>query len=169
VRGILYSVLAAVAGAAMVAGGLWGLIANGGGDGGRSPIVVDFTPQVPPTSSAQECSTVAERDARFRAPHDLQFAASGRATVRCSGGTVDFTIQLDGLKPGGFYDVLLVRGRRREEIGTLLSTGPDAVTTVAAGPEVDLRRYDYLSVEESTFGLEPAAGEPPSIPFRAAL
>jgi hypothetical protein len=123
------------------------------------------------TSSPKDCATVAQRDPRFKAPRDLTFGFAGRATVQCHGGAVAFTIDIDAsaLKPQTFYEVVLEKGRREEVIGTML-TPPSGIsstpTTVTAGPEVRLRRYDFLTVREDRFF---AKGGPVGEPIRAPL
>jgi hypothetical protein len=166
VRGILYSVIATVVGAALVGGGVWGLIRGNGDDKPRSLIS-----PVPPaaTSPPGDCARVAERDPRFRLPHDLRFGPQGRATVQCKGDSVDFSIELDDLEAGKFYDLYLERGGRRAELGTLLAIGGRGTATVTAGPDVDLRRYDYLTVGQTDFGIAADPAEPPAMAFRAPL
>src|SRR4051794_22654753 len=102
----------------MVGGGVWGIAANAGDDSGSSS-----SSSVPKTSSAKDCAKVAERDPRFRSPHDLQFGADGRATVQCHGDSLAFSVDIDSgvLKPQTFYKIVLERGRHRVEIGTLLT------------------------------------------------
>jgi hypothetical protein len=172
VKGVLYSLLATVVGLAMVGGGIWGLVADdGGGSGGETKSQVIPTETVVPANSApEECAQVAERDPRFRRPHVLQFGADGHGTVQCRGQTVNFTILLEGL-PSGFYDVVLEKGRREEQIGSALAVGDQTVLTGSAGEEVDLRRYDFVTVRESDFAKGTAAERGPDelATFRGAL
>jgi hypothetical protein len=168
VRFLVLSLLATMIGAGMVAGGVWGVIDDVTDDDGGSS---SSQAKLPKTSSPEECAQVAKRDPRFTLPHDLAFGISGKATVKCRGNSVTFTIDLDSdaLKPTTFYKVTLQRGRREEEIGTLLSPPSNlegSPTTVTAGPEVRLRRYDFLTVREDEFF---AHGEPTGEPVRAPL
>jgi len=118
------------------------------------------------TSSAADCSQVAERDPRFRLPHDLQFGGEGTATVQCDGSEVTFTIELDGLQTSTFYEVILERGRRKLDVGTILAVSTDSVSTVTIDTrEVKLRKYDFLTVRPDQFH-NPEVDQPP---FRAAL
>src|SRR3954454_2517364 len=145
----------------MVGGGVWGVIDSVGGDDTSSSARAGATKTE--TSSASDCATVAQRDPRFTLPHDLLFGPYGTATVQCEGSTVTFTIDIPELKQGTFYEVVLERGRREEEIGSILVAIPGDVNTVTAGPEVRLRKYDFLTVRVNTFhnpGVDQA-------PFRA--
>ena len=163
-RGLLLSLLAVLVGVAMVGGGIWGLV-GAVKDDDDSASASAATPKELKTSSAQDCSAVAERDPRFRLPHDLQFGGEGTATVQCQGTTVSFTIELDGLKEGTFYEVILEKGRRKADIGTILFVGSNNVNTITVPPEVKLRKYDFLTVQPDSFhnpGVDQA-------PFRAVL
>jgi hypothetical protein len=161
-RGLLLSLLATVVGLAMVGGGIWGLVGSVSDDSDSSASA--STPDLK-TSSASDCSQVAEHDPRFRFPHDLQFGIDGKATVQCKGRAVSFSIHLDGLKRNTFYKVELEKGRRTEEIGTILPVGVNDVNTVTVRPDVPTRRYDFLTVRIDPF-FSPGADEPP---FRAPL
>jgi hypothetical protein len=168
VRILLLPLLATLIGAGMVAGGVWGVIGDVTDSSSSSS---SSQAKLPKTSSPEECSQVAKRDPRFTLPHDLVFGLSGKATVKCRGNSVTFTIDLDSnaLKPTTFYKVTLQRGRHEEEIGTLLSPPSNVAgspTTVSAGPEIRLRRYDFLTVREDEFF---AHGEPTGEPIRAPL
>ena len=166
-RGVLLSLLGVLIGGAMVAGGVVGVVKEVSGDDSGS----SSKAAVPKTSSPKDCATVAERDPRFKLPRDLTFGFAGRAIVQCRGGSVAFTIDIDSsaLKPQTFYEVVLEKGRREEVIGTML-TPPSGIsvppTTVTAGPEVRLRRYDFLTVREDKFF---AKGGPAGEPIRAPL
>src|SRR5688572_2305122 len=103
----------------MVGGGIWGLVADVSGDDDSA----SAASQVPKTSSPEECAEVAKRDKRFRFPHTLTFGPYGTATVKCDGPSVTFTIQLEGLEQGTFYDVVLERGKREEDVGGVLAVG----------------------------------------------
>ena len=168
-RGALFSLLAVLVGGAMIGGGVWGVIGDVADDDGSSS---STTVELPRTSSIEECSQVAERDKRFRLPRDLTFGPYGRAIVKCKGGSVAFTLDIDSaeLKPTTFYEVVLEKGRREESIGSML-TPPSGVdwlpTTVTVGPEVRLRRYDFLTVREDPFHAPKDA--PPAFPLSAAL
>lgn len=163
----MFSLVAVLVGGAMVAGGVVGVVKDTGGDSGGS----SAKRGLPKTSSADQCAQVARRDPRFRLPRDLTFGPYGRAIVQCHGNAVAFTIQItgDALKPQTFYQVVLERGGHTKEIGSLL-TAPagiaDSPTTVTAGPDVPLRRYDFLTVREDKFF---ARGEPVGEPIRAPL
>jgi hypothetical protein len=174
VRGVLLSLLATLVGLAMVGGGIWGLVGDVSDDDDSDAAAAQ--PKLPETSSAAECATVAKRDERYEFPHDLTFGPYGKATVKCNGSTVTFTIDINGLKSGTFYDVVLEKGKREEEVGSVLAVGGgNTVTTVTVGPEVDLDRYDFLTVRESEFGKPPSSattGQAPELetgPFSAAL
>ena len=117
------------------------------------------------TSSAQECSAVAERDPRFRRPHDLQFGGNGKAIVQCKGKTVTFSIDVDGLEKSKFYEVVLEKGRRSTEVGTFLELSIDTVPTVTVPPNIKLEKYDFLTIRPDSFH-NPELDEPP---LRAAL
>jgi hypothetical protein len=162
VRSLLLSLIAVLIGGAMVAGGVWGVIDSVGGDDSSSSAKAGAEAK---TSSASDCTTVAQRDPRFALPHDLLFGPSGRATVQCEGSTVTFAIDIPELQQGTFYEVVLERGRREEEIGSILVAIPGDVNTVTVDPEVRLRRYDFLTVRVNRFhnpGVDQA-------PFSAAL
>jgi hypothetical protein len=160
-RGVLLSLLAVLVGVAMVGGGIWGLIGSVTDDDDDSSASASTLK----TSSAKDCAQVAKRDPRFRAPHDLQFGGSGKATVQCKGPVVTFSIEIDGLKEKTFYNVVLEKGRREEEIGTILPVGVNDVTTVTVRPDIPIKKYDFLTVKIDPF-FTPGADEPP---FRAAL
>ena len=146
----------------MVAGGIWGLIASDDDDSGGS---ASASTSEPKTSSPQDCARVAERDPRFKLPHDLQFGIDGKATVECEGSSVTFSIEIGSLKEGTFYEVVLEKGRREVEVGSILAVGVNDVNTVTVGPEVRLRKYDFLTVRVDDFH-NPEVDQPP---FRAAL
>jgi hypothetical protein len=160
-RGVLLSLLATIVGVAMVGGGIWGLVGSVTDDDSSASA---STPDLK-TSSAKDCAQVARRDPRFRLPHDLQFGGSGTAIVQCTGPVVTFSIELDGLKERTFYNVVLEKGRREEEIGTILPVGVDAVSTVTVRPDIPIEKYDFLTVKIDPF-FTPGADEPP---FRAPL
>ena len=163
-RGILVGLLVVLVGAAMVAGGIWGLIADDDDDDSASAGVASAADMK--TSSPGECARVAERDPRFRLPHDLQFGADGTATVVCKGSSVTFNIKIDALKEGTFYEVVLQKGRREVEVGSILVVGAvGEVETVTVGPEVPLKKYDFLTVRVNEFH-NPNVDQ---APFRAAL
>jgi hypothetical protein len=170
VRGVLYALLATAVGLALVGGGIFGLATSGGDDGNKTGSIKLET-IVPANSPPEDCAQVAERDARFRTPHVLQFGADGHGTVQCMGDTVNFTIKIDALSSGGFYDIVLERGRREEEIGSFLAVGDLTVATATVGPEVDLSRYDFITVRKSDFGIQGSSepGDEPPVEFRAAL
>jgi hypothetical protein len=167
VRALLLPLLGTLVGAAMVAGGVWGIAADAGDDSGSSS-----SDSIPKTSSAKDCAEVAERDPRFRAPHDLQFGADGHATVQCQDDRVLFSVDIDSgvLKPQTFYKIVLERGRREREIGTLLTPPSgfgDSPTTATAPPDVRLRGYDFLTIRQDEFFA--GKGEPVDEPLRAPL
>ena len=149
-RRVALPLLATLVGLAMVGGGIWGLVADVSDDDGDA---VAAQPQLPKTSSPEECAEMAKRDKRFGFPHDLTFGGYGKATVKCDGTTVTYTIEIDGLESGRFYDVVLEKGKREEEVGSILAVGGgDTITTVTIGPEVKTKRYDFLTVRLSEFG-----------------
>jgi hypothetical protein len=161
VRTLLLSLLATLVGAAMVAGGIWGLVDSTGDDDDSASAATEELK----TSSPEECAQVAKRDPRFKLPHDLQFGGSGKATVKCEGESVVFSIELDGLQQGTFYEVVLERGRREADIGSILYVGSNDVNSVTVPPEVPLKKYDFLVVRPDSFhnpGVDQA-------PFTAAL
>jgi hypothetical protein len=170
VRGVLLSLLGVLVGVAMVAGGVWGVIGDVRDSGGdESP---SAEAKLPHTSSPEECAQVAKRDPRFRNPHDVTLGPYGRAVVQCRGSAVNFTIDIDqnALEPQTFYEIVLERRRRTEEIGSML-TSPSGIrtspATARAGPEVRLRRYDFLTVREDKFFAP--GGRPRREPIRGAL
>jgi hypothetical protein len=167
VRAVLYSLLGVLVGGAMVAGGIWGVVDSAtDGDSGSSA-----SADVAKTSSPEECSTVAKRDPRFKLPRDLTFGPYGRATVQCRGNAVAFTLDIDesALEPSTFYEVVLEKGKREEAIGSMLTAPPGgstSPTTVTAGAEVPLRRYDFLTVRKDEFFAKGTPlGEPISAPI----
>ena len=161
-RSVILSLLAVLAGVAMVGAGVWGVIDDVSDDDDSA----SASAAKMKTSSAQECSAVAERDPRFRRPHDLQFGGEGKAIVQCKGQEVSFTVDIDGLKDGTFYEVVLEKGSREEEIGTFLFVDVNGATsTVTVGPEVKLKKYDFLTVLPDSFH-NPGVGQ---APFRAPL
>ena len=55
-----------------------------------------------------------------------------------------------------FYDVVLEKGRREEEVGSILAVGGgNTIATVTIGPEVEIKRYDFLTVRRER--VRPAA------------
>ena len=165
-RSVLLSLIAVLVGVAMVGGGVWGVIDDVSDDDTGSSASA-AAPKIE-TSSEDDCSKVAERDPRFALPHDLIFlgGGGGRAIVQCKGNEVSFTIDIDDLEPSTFYEVVLEKGRRKEEIGTFLVVGGiDANNTVTVGPEVRLKKYDFLTVRPDSFH-NPEVDQPP---FRAPL
>jgi hypothetical protein len=163
VRSLLLPLLGVLVGAAMVAGGVYGIVAGAGDDNSSN---------VPKTSSAGKCSQVAEHDPRFRSPHDLHFAGdAGKATVQCEGESVTFSFDIHSgvLMPKTFYSVFLAHGRKKEEIGTVLSAPKgvhDWPVHASAGPQVKLRRYDSIVIRRDEFF---AQGQPLGEPIRAPL
>ena len=153
-RGLLLSLLATIVGIAMVGGGIWGLVGSVTDDDSSA------SASALKTSSAKDCAEVAKRDPRFRAPHDLQFAGSGKATVQCKGPVVTFSIDIDGLREKTFYKVVLEKGRREEEIGTILPVGVNGVSTVTVRPDIPIKKYDFLTVKIDPF-FSPGSDEPP--------
>ena len=160
-RAVLLSSLAVIVGVAMVGGGIWGLVGSVTDDDDSSASASTSLK----TSSAKDCAQVAMQDPRFRAPHDLQFGGSGKATVQCKGQVVSFSIEIDGLKEKTFYKVELEKGRRKEEIGTILPVGVTGVSTVSVRPGIPIEKYDFLTVRIDPF-FTPGADE---APYRAAL
>ena len=163
-RSVLLSLLATLVGAAMVAGGVWGVISDVTDE--DDDTATASTKEMK-TSSPEDCSAVAERDPRFRLPHDLQFGGQGKAIVQCKGSQVSFTIDIDGLRDGTFYEVVLEKGRREEELGTFLYLGgiKDYTASVTVTPDIKLKKYDFLTVRPDDFH-NPEVDEPP---LRAAL
>jgi hypothetical protein len=160
-RSVVLSLLGVLLGAAMVAGGIWGLIAS---DDDDDDSAVAATSE-PKTSPAEDCAQVAQRDPRFRIPHDLNFGIEGKATVTCKGSSVSFSIEIDALKEGTFYEVVLEKGRREVDVGSILVVGVNDVNTVTVGPEVPLKKYDFLTVRVNEFHNPDVDQQP----FRAAL
>jgi hypothetical protein len=160
-RGLLLSLLAVIVGIAMVGGGIWGLVGSVTDDDDGSSAAASTLK----TSSAKDCAEVAKRDPRFRAPHDLQFDGVGKATVQCKGPVVSFSIDIDGLREKTFYKVELEKGRRKEEVGSILPVGVSGVSTVTVRPDIPIEKYDFLTVRIDPF-FTPGADE---APFRAAL
>jgi len=162
-RSLLLPLLAVIVGGAMVAGGVWGLYDTFTDDDDST---ASGATNEMKTSSASDCSAVAERDPRFRLPHDLQFGGEGTATVQCRGNDVSFTIAIPALKDGTFYEVYLEKGRRKAELGSFLEIDvTDTNNTVTVTPDVKLKKYDFLTVRPDSFhnpGVDQA-------PFRAAL
>src|SRR5215217_6856617 len=155
-RGLLLSLLATIVGVAMVGGGIWGLVASvSDDDSSASASTADLK-----TSSAKDCAQVAKQDPRFRAPHDLDFGGSGKATVQCKGPAVSFSIDIDGLKEQTFYKVELEKGRRKEEIGTILPVGVNNVSTVTVRLDIPIEKYDFLTVRIDPF-FSPEADDAP--------
>jgi hypothetical protein len=160
-RAVLFSLLAVIVGVAMVGGGIWGLVDSvSDDDSSASASTSDLK-----TSSAEDCAQIAERDPRFKTPHDLQFGGEGKATVQCKGPVVSFSIEIDGLQEKTFYKVELEKGRRKEEIGTILPVGLNGITTITVRPGIPIEKYDFLTVRIDPF-FTPGADE---LPFRAAL
>ena len=161
-RAVLLSLLAVLVGGAMVGFGVRGVIhdVSDEDDDSASAATAELK-----TSSAQECSAVAERDPRFKLPHDLLFGGSGKAIVQCKGTTVTFSIDVDGLERSKFYEVVLEKGRRSVDIGTILDVGVGAVHTITVPPEVKLKKYDFLTIQPDSFH-NPELDE---APLRAAL
>jgi|tagenome__1003787_1003787.scaffolds.fasta_scaffold19639374_2 hypothetical protein len=153
-RGVLLALLATIVGVAMVGGGIWGLVGSVTDDDSSA------SASTLKTSSAKDCAVIAKRDPRFRHPHDLQFGGSGTATVQCKGPVVSFSIDVDGLKEKTFYKVVLEKGRREEDVGTILPVGVDDPTTVTVRPDIPIEKYDYLTVKIDPF-FTPGADEPP--------
>ena len=154
-RRVALPLLATLVGLAMVGGGIWGLVADVSDDDGDA---VASQTRVPKTSSPEECAQMAKRDKRFRFPHTLTFGGAGTATVKCNGTTVTYTIEIDGLESGRFYDVVLEKGKREEEVGSILAVGGgNTISTVTIGPEIKTKRYDFLTVRLSEFGQPPTS------------
>src|SRR5215204_3988105 len=128
-RRVFFSLIVVLVGLAMVGGGGWGVYSDVTDDDDDSSSSSGSSDSMPKTSSPEDCSQVAERDPRFKSPHDLTFGAGGKATVQCNGSTVNFTIDIDGLEEGEFYEVVLERGGREEKIGSFLSTSVSSVGT----------------------------------------
>ena len=168
-RGVWLSLLATLIGLAMVGGGIWGLVSDVSDDDDDASASAEAG--VPKTSSAAECSTVAKRDERFKFPHDLSFGPYGRATVKCNGSVVVLTMELSDLKPRTFYQVLLQKGRRKEEVGSFLAIDDRGIQTVTIGGDVKLSRYDFVTVQVDPF-FTPSSGtesELPELPYTAPL
>jgi hypothetical protein len=160
-RSVLLSLLAVLIGGAMVAFGVRGVIQDvSDDDDSASASTAELK-----TSSAKECSAVAERDPRFRRPHDLQFGGRGKAIVQCKGTTVTFSIDVDGLQDSKFYEVVLEKGRRTADVGTFLELSIDTVPTVTVPPDIKLKKYDFLTIRPDSFH-NPEVDE---APLRAAL
>jgi hypothetical protein len=149
VRAVVLSLLATLVGLAMVGGGIWGLVGSVSDDDDDSSATASSAE--PKTSSPADCAQVAERDPRFKLPHDLQFGGSGKATVTCEGETVTFSIELDGLQQSTFYEVILQKRRREADVGTFLFVGSNNVNTVTVGPDVPIEKYDFLVVRPDSF------------------
>ena len=168
-RFLVVSLVATVIGVAMIVVGVRGVINDVSDDDGSSRSSASALPR---NSTREECSQVAERDPRFRIPNPLTFGPFGRAIVQCKGGSVAFTLDLEpsNLKEGTFYEVVLEKGRRELSVGGFL-TPPSGIdwtpASVTVGPEVPLKRYDWLTVRENEFHAP--KGEPLGEPIRAPL
>lgn len=160
-RGLVLSLLATLVGLAMVAGGIWGLVGSVSDDDDDATAATAG----PKTSSAKECSQVAKRDPRFKAPHDLRFGPYGTAIVQCKEDTVTFSIELEGLRESTFYEVNLEKGRRRLDVGTILFVGSNTVNTITVPRQIPIEKYDFLVVRPDSF-QNPEVDQPP---FTAAL
>ena len=67
--------VATLVGLAMVGGGIWGLVDDVSDDDGEAAA---SQPELPKTSSPEECAEMAKRDERFRVPARLTFGLPER-------------------------------------------------------------------------------------------
>ena len=183
-KSTLLSLLAVLGGLALIVGGVWGAINSFSSDDDDTSTTTRTSPfagshfgspprlkEVAHSSLPDECARVARRDPRFRLPRDLTFGTDGTALVNCDGSSVRFSIELRSrvLEPSTFYKIKLEKGRRKEDVGSFLSppTGfvrqPEPITV---GPEVRIRRYDYLTIRKDPFF---AHGKALGEPLRAAI
>jgi hypothetical protein len=181
VKSVLLSLLATIAGIAMIAGGIYGLVTGDDDDDSASasttttPAVPSFTPpRISP--SRDECAQVKERDPRLAEFDDRQFertdaeTGSMRVDLICNGNTVVLSADLDGLKEKDTttYFAWLYNSRSdAEQVGTLIGSDGRAFGSITIGPEDDTTGYDQLVITRVPFGQQ--EDRPRKIVFRTPL
>jgi hypothetical protein len=179
VKSVLLALLGTILGAAMIAGGIYGLV-KGDDDEEKSastPAPAPFVPAAPRISpSLSRCDAVAKRDPRLAKLDDLKLRRTGDETgevesdLICNGTTVVLSVRMTGLKATEttkYYAWLSKDGDRVDQVGTLLGNDGRAFGSVTIGPEVDTTRYDDLLITRVPFGEDEK--RPRTVVFRAPL
>ena len=178
---VLLALLGTILGAAMIAGGIYGLITGDDDDEKKKPAAATtpapFVPAVPDISpSAGECDAVAKRDPRLAKLDDLKLRRTGDETgtvesdLICNGTTVVLTVRMTGLKATEttkYFAWLSKDGDRVEQVGTLIGSDGRGFGSVTIGPQVDSTRYDEMLLTRVPFGEQ--EDRPRKVVFRAPL
>lgn len=180
-KAVLLALLATVVGAAMVGGGVYGVIKDVSGDdnsSSKSSSAPTFSiPEIPSTSSSfDECEALRERDARLPELDGRRFKRTGGETgtfqvsLICSGDTAVLSVRANGLKEQDTttYYAWLFRSRRKaKQVGTLIGSGGSAIGSITIAPNVKSGRYEELVITQVPFGEDER--RPRKIVFRTPL
>jgi hypothetical protein len=183
VKSVVLALLATVVGAAMVGGGVYGVIKDVSGDDDKSSSstspsvsVPSFTPPPNISPSVNECAQVEERDLRMADFDDRRFKRTGgetgsmRVDLICNGETVVLTAELSGLKEKDTttYFAWLYNSRKdAEQVGTLIASDGKGFGSITIGPDVDTTAYRELVITRVPFGQQ--EDRPRKIVFRTPL
>ena len=182
-KGLLLALLATLVGAAMVGGGVYGVIKDVGGDDSSSSTstsvsVPSFTPPSTPSisPSVDECAQVESRDPRLAKFDNRRFDRTAdetgnlRTDLICNGDTVVLSVEMDNLKEKDTttYFAWLYKNRRRaEQVGTLIGSDGMGFGSITIGPQYDTTKYDELVITRVPFGQQEE--RPRKIVFRTPL
>ena len=181
-KSVLLALLGTILGAAMIAGGIYGLVKGDDDDDKASASTTattpaPFVPAVPEISpSVGECDAVAKRDPRLAELDDLKLRRTGGETgtvesdLICNGTTVVLTMRMSDLKATEttkYFAWLSKDGDRVEQVGTLIGSDGRGFGSVTIGPQVDTTRYDELLLTRVPFGEQEE--RPKKVVFRAPL
>ena len=175
------ALLGTILGAAMIAGGIYGLVTGDDDDEKPASTTARVPAPVVPTlpeidRDARRCAAVVERDPRLAKLDGLKLRRTGGETgtvdsdLICNGSTVVLIVRMTGLKATDttkYFAWLSKDGDRAEQVGTVLGKDGRGGGAITIGPEVDTTRYDELLLTRVPFGEQEE--RPRKVVFRAPL
>jgi hypothetical protein len=179
-KGVLLALLATIVGAAMIGGGIYGLVKGDDDDDKASAATTTSVPSFaePPSisPSRNECAQVEERDLRMAEFDDRRFKRTGdetgsmRVDLICNGETVVLSVDMDNLKETDTttYFAWLYNSRSdAEQVGTLIGSDGKGIGSITIGPDVATTAYDQMVITRVPFGQQ--EDRPRKIVFRTPL
>ena len=163
-KGLLFALLATLAGLLMVGGGIYGIATGDDDDDGPSvSTTTSFSafPSVPTTPETpgipDPCEEAGSRDFRLTMLDNTVFRGKGSAEMNpvCNGETIVLFLRLKGtgVKDTASYPVWLYKNRRRaKQIGSLIGSDGRASGSATIPPEVNTELYDEIVITRIGFG-----------------